>query len=172
MGPLPGVQPGVHLVLLASFLAAAAAQSAEGNISTVTSCNACPGGVCGQTCRLVPVRAVLVTRNDSAARFWWFLFLLVIPVALLALCLYSCISTTSRRKSFQVQQTGVAMGPVATQPQAAYGYPVARQPATAVYVSPGPVYGAAPRPMGATPFLAAGGAGLLGGYMLGSALAD
>lgn len=171
MDPLPNM----HLVLLASFLAASAAQSAEGNISTVTSCDACPGGVCSQTCRLVvPVRApVVVTRTDSAARFWWFLFLLVIPVALLALCLYSCVSTASRRKSFQVQpQSGVAMGPVATQPQAAYGYPVAGQPATAVYVSPGPVYGAAPRPMGATPFLAAGGAGLLGGYMLGSALAD
>lgn len=161
----------LHHVLLAG-LATAAAQSTESNSSTVNPCEACPGGVCGN-CELVPVRAVVVTprNNDGAARFWWFLFFLVIPVALLALCLYSCMSTASRRKSMQ-QQQGVAMGTVPAQPPAAYGYPVAGQPSAMVYVNP--VYGAAPpgRQMGATPFLAAGGAGLLGGYMLGSALAD
>ena len=161
----------LHLVLLAG-LATAAAQSAENNSSTVNPCKTCPGGLCGN-CKLVPVRAVVVTsrNNDDAARFWWFLFFLVIPVALLALCLYSCMSTASRRKSLQQESTsGVAMGPVPAQPPDAYGYPVG-QP-SAVYVNP--VYGAAPpgRQLGATPFLAAGGAGLLGGYILGSALAD
>jgi hypothetical protein len=161
----------LHLVLLAGW-AAAAVQSTEGNSSSAANpCEACPGGECGN-CKRVHVRRVGVVTGytDGAARFWWFLFFLVIPVALLALCLYSCMSTASRRKStLQQQQQGVAMGPVPANP-AVYGYPIAGQP-SAAYVSP--VYGAAPqgRQMGATPFLA-GGAGLLGGYMLGSALAD
>lgn len=108
--------------------------------------------------------------SNSSTNWWWLLWLVIIPVVLLSLCIYSCINA-ARRKSNNasnlpvVQPSGVALGTMP--PQAAYGYPAGAQP---VYAS-NPMYGSAQQQGGVSPYLA-GGAGLLGGYMLGSALGE
>ena len=112
-------------------------------------------------------RTMMVTNNRSASWAYW-LFFLVIPVALLGLCFYSIITARNRAKDAPVM---VAMTPQQGPGQlgpggASYGYPVAGQP---VYMPQGGAGGVGGVGGGTSPWLA-GGAGLLGGYMLGSTL--
>ena len=116
-----------------------------------------------------------VRRSHSTSSWWWALFALVIPIALLALCAYGCFSAMRRRKDTEMQQqpmSSIAMSPMPAGQGAAYGYPAQGQPGMmqqqpGMYVNP--AYGGNQAGGGASPFLA-GGAGLLGGYMLGNAL--
>ena len=108
-------------------------------------------------------RPVVVTTNRAVSWGWWLLFL-ILPFALLVLCFYSIASARSRAKDtpVMVAMTPQQQGPGGASPS--YGIPVTGQP---VYY--GPQQGAAAGG-GTSPWLA-GGAGLLGGYMLGSTLA-
>ena len=108
-------------------------------------------------------RPVVVTTNDRGVSWAWWLFFLVVPFLLLLLCFYSIASARSRAKDtpVMVALTPQQQGPGGASPS--YGYPVTGQP---VYVGQ---QGAAAGG-GTSPWLA-GGAGLLGGYMLGSTLA-
>ena len=113
--------------------------------------------------RSVPSPRPVYVSNDRGTSWAWWLFFLVIPVLLLGLCFYSILAARNRAKE---QPAMVAMTPQQLQAGpggASYGYPVAGQP---VYVPQGAAGGAA---SGTSPWMA-GGAGLLGGYMLGSTL--
>jgi hypothetical protein len=115
-------------------------------------------------------RPVVVNNNRSASWFWW-LFFLVIPFAIFGLCFYSILAARNRAKEPPAMVTPAM---VAMTPQgpggASYGYPVASQPVgQPVYMPQGGAGGVGGAGGGTSPWLA-GGAGLLGGYMLGSTL--
>lgn len=107
--------------------------------------------------------------RSSTSDGWWGLWGLILPLACLGLCIYSCVAS---RRAY-ASSANVAAVPMQSVATGYPGYPQQQpQPASQPQYGAQPLY--QPTPMGGSgvsPWLAGGG-GLLGGVLLGEALAD